>query len=113
MYLSDDVQNALRDGEPRIWIRCDQDMDGNFNGKLTRISPFGLYEGEEDIVGMKLAEELKKLQSLKFSITELEIFKNSSFTVFEVKHAGFVPELCSAFKDIDPSLGMLNCSEIS
>ena len=35
--------------------------DGNFNGNLTRISPFGLYEGEEDIVGQRLAEELKKL----------------------------------------------------
>ena len=56
-----DVQNALRDGNPAIWIRCDQDMDGNFNGNLTRISPFGLYEGEEDIVGQRLAEELKKL----------------------------------------------------
>ena len=56
-----DVQNALRDGNPAIWIRCDQDMDGDFNGNLTRISPFGLYEGEEDIVGQRLAEELKKL----------------------------------------------------
>ena len=56
-----DVQNALRDGNPAIWIRCDQDMDGNFNGNLARISPFGLYDGEEDIVGKRLAEELKKL----------------------------------------------------
>ncbi len=56
-----DVQNALRDGDPRIWIRCDQDMDGNFNGNLTRISPFGLYQGEEDIVGKRLSEELRKI----------------------------------------------------
>ena len=56
-----DVQNALRDGNPAIWIRCDQDMDGNFNGNLARISPFGLYEGEEEIVGKRLAEELKKI----------------------------------------------------
>ncbi len=41
-----DVQDALRDGNPRIWIRCDQDMEGNFNKRLTRISPFGLYDGE-------------------------------------------------------------------
>ena len=56
-----DVQNALRDGNPAIWIRCDQDMDGNFNGNLARISPFGLYDGEEDVVGERLAEELKKI----------------------------------------------------
>ncbi|MBK66491.1 MAG: hypothetical protein CL769_06030 [Chloroflexi bacterium] len=56
-----DVQNALRDGDPRIWIRCDQDMDGNFNGNLTRISPFGLYDGEEDVVGRRLSEELRKI----------------------------------------------------
>ena len=56
-----DVQDALRDGNPAIWIRCDQDMDGNFNGNLARISPFGLYEGEEEIVGKRLAEELKKI----------------------------------------------------
>ena len=56
-----DVQNALRDGEPRIWIRCDQDMEGNFNKRLTRISPFGLYEGEAEIVGERLAEELNKI----------------------------------------------------
>ena len=56
-----DVQNALRDGNPAIWIRCDQDMDGNFNGNLARISPFGLYDGEEEIVGERLAEELRKI----------------------------------------------------
>ena len=56
-----DVQDALRDGDPAIWIRCDQDMDGNFNGNLARISPFGLYDGEEDVVGERLAEELKKI----------------------------------------------------
>ena len=56
-----DVQDALRDGNPAIWIRCDQDMDGNFNGNLARISPFGLYDGEEEVVGERLAEELKKI----------------------------------------------------
>ena len=56
-----DVQDALRDGNPRIWIRCDQDMEGNFNKRLTRISPFGLYDGEEEIVGKRLAEELGKI----------------------------------------------------
>ena len=56
-----DVQDALRDGNPRIWIRCDQDMEGNFNKRLTRISPFGLYNGEAEIVGKRLAEELGKI----------------------------------------------------
>ncbi len=50
---------------------------------------------------------------MKFSTTAEEIFKNSSLTVFEVNEAGFVPELCSPFKDIAPSCGILNCSDIS
>ena len=33
----------------------------NFNKRLTRISPFGLYEGEAEIVGERLAEELNKI----------------------------------------------------
>ena len=56
-----DVQDALRDGNPRIWIRCDQDMEGNFNKRFTRISTFGLYNGEAEIVGKRLAEELGKI----------------------------------------------------
>ena len=31
----------------------------------------------------------------------------------EVIDAGLVPELCSPFNDIDPSLGISNCSAIS
>ena len=56
-----DIQEALKNGNPRIWMRCDQDLDGNYDGNLARISPFGLYPGEDEIVGSRLAEELKKL----------------------------------------------------
>ena len=56
-----DVQEALKKGDPRIWIRCDQDMEGNFDGNSVRLSPFGLYEGEAEIVGKRLAEEILKL----------------------------------------------------
>jgi L-seryl-tRNA(Ser) seleniumtransferase len=55
------VQEALKNGSPRIWMRCDQDLDGNYDGNLARISPFGLYPGEDEIVGSRLSEELKKL----------------------------------------------------
>ena len=55
------VQENLKNGTPRIWMRCDQDMQGNFNGTTARISPFGLYEGEADIVGKRLAEEISNL----------------------------------------------------
>ena len=55
------VQENLKNGTPRIWMRCDQDMQGNFDGTTARISPFGLYEGEADIVGKRLAEEINNL----------------------------------------------------
>ena len=55
------VQEALKNGSPRIWMRCDQDLDGNYDGNNARISPFGLYPGEDEIVGSRLSEELKNL----------------------------------------------------
>jgi D-glucosaminate-6-phosphate ammonia-lyase len=55
------VQEALKNGSPRIWMRCDQDLDGNYDENNARISPFGLYPGEDEIVGSRLSEELKKL----------------------------------------------------
>ena len=55
------VQEALKNGSPRIWMRCDQDLDGNYDENHARISPFGLYPGEDEIVGSRLFEELKKL----------------------------------------------------
>ena len=42
-------------------MRCDQDLDGNYDENNARISPFGLYPGEDEIVGSRLSEELKKL----------------------------------------------------
>jgi len=56
-----DVQEALKEGNPRIWMRCNQDMDGSYDGNIARISPFGLYPGEDEIVGSRLAEELNKI----------------------------------------------------
>ena len=59
--FQDLVQEALKNGSPRIWMRCDQDLDGNYDENNARISPFGLYPGEDEIVGSRLSEELKKL----------------------------------------------------
>jgi len=56
------VVNNLKNGNPSIWLRCNSDMDGNLDDSKLDVSPFGLHEGEERIVGEKLAEELNKLK---------------------------------------------------
>ena len=60
-----DVVKNLRKGTPSIWLRCTSSMDGVLDGSKLEISPFGLHDGEEEIVGKRLATELKnKLKSL-------------------------------------------------
>ena len=55
------VVENLRNGKPSIWLRCNSNMDGILDGSKLEVSPFGLHDGEEEIVGAKLAEELKNL----------------------------------------------------
>ena len=55
------VVENLKNGKPSIWLRCNADMDGVLDDTKLAVSPFGLHDGEEEIVGAKLAEELKNL----------------------------------------------------
>ena len=55
------VVENLKNGKPSIWLRCNSDMDGVLDDTKLAVSPFGLHDGEEEIVGAKLAEELKNL----------------------------------------------------
>ena len=55
------VVENLRNGKPSIWLRCNSNMDGVLDDSKLAVSPFGLQDGEEEIVGARLAEELKNL----------------------------------------------------
>jgi uncharacterized pyridoxal phosphate-dependent enzyme len=55
------VVENLRNGKPSIWLRCNSNMNGILDDSKLEVSPFGLHDGEEEIVGAKLAEELKNL----------------------------------------------------
>ena len=55
------VVENLKNGKPSIWLRCNSNMDGVLDDSKLAVSPFGLQDGEEEIVGAKLAEELKNL----------------------------------------------------
>ena len=55
------VVENLKNGKPSIWLRCNSDMEGVLDDTILAVSPFGLHDGEEEIVGAKLAEELKNL----------------------------------------------------
>ncbi|HJN58919.1 MAG: aminotransferase class V-fold PLP-dependent enzyme [Dehalococcoidia bacterium] len=56
-----DVVENLKNGKPSIWLRCNSNMDGVLDDSKLAVSPFGLQDGEEEIVGARLAEELKNL----------------------------------------------------
>ena len=55
------VVENLKNGKPSIWLRCNSNMDGVLDDSKLAVSPFGLQDGEEEIVGARLAEELKNL----------------------------------------------------